>query len=98
MQSRIQWGVHRWVQSGGTGTVVKRKIVSVRDPSFSVRWGYKRETGGIYMAPSLLEMIHQAWRIPGIQPRMVRRQLIQKSAVKPRLKNTETGGKKIATK
>jgi len=50
------------------------------------------------MAPSLREIIHQAWSIPGIHPRMVRQMLIQKSAARPRLKKTETGGKNNARK
>jgi len=50
------------------------------------------------MAPSLFEMMYQACKTPGIHPRIQRRMFIQKSAVQPRFKKTDTGGNNIARK
>lgn len=51
-----------------------------------------------YFAGSCLEITHQAWRTPGIHPRIVRQMLMRKSAVHPLLRNTAKGGIKIATR
>lgn len=53
---------------------------------------------GVYIAPSLLEMMYHACNTPGIQPRILKQTLIQKSAAQPRFKKTETGGRKMARK
>jgi len=51
-----------------------------------------------HIAPSLLEIMYQACKTPGIHPRMERQTLIQKSASKPLLKKTARGGRIKAKK
>jgi len=43
-----------------------------------------------------LRMIYNAWMTPGIQPKIVRRILIKRSAWHPRSKKTPRGGRKMA--
>lgn len=83
---------------------LQRIFIDVHSPKFALTtrpydWSYwPVQSYTPYMAPSLREMIYHACRIPGIQPKIDKQILIQKSAAHPRLKKTARGGTKMARK